>query len=164
MHPQVLRISIKQSKTDLFHRGVDLLVGRTCTDVCPVVAMLNYLVVRGIAPGLVFIRKDGTFLTRQTFVLAVRQALEVAGIDQSKYCEYSFHIGARTAATAKEVENFVIKVLGRWYSTAYLLYVRIPRKQLAFYSRVDKLLQFVKFNLHNFQNFTYLIFSWRVRY
>ena len=63
VHPQVFRITIKQSKIDPFRRGVDLFVGRTGTDTCPVVAMLNYLVVRGMAPSPVFIRKDGTFLT-----------------------------------------------------------------------------------------------------
>ena len=116
--------------------GVDLFVGRTGTDICPVVAMLN-LLLRGMAPGPVFIRKDRTFLTQQTFVLVVRKALEAAGIEQSKYCRHSFRIGVATAAAAaKGVEDLVIKALGRWNSTAYLQYVRIPREQLAFYSRV----------------------------
>ena len=135
MHPQVLRISIKQSKTDSFRRGVDLFVGRTGTDICPVLAMLN-LLLRGMAPVPVFIRKDGTFITRQTFLLAVRKALEAAGIEQFKYCRHSFCIGVAIAAAAKRVEDLVIKALGRWNGTAYLQSVRIPKEQLTFYSRV----------------------------
>ena len=44
--PSIMRVSIKQSKTDPFPRGVNLFMGRTSTELCPVSAMLNYLVVR----------------------------------------------------------------------------------------------------------------------
>jgi len=127
-HPNVLQISIKQSKTDPFRKGVDLFVGRTDTDICPVVALLNYLVIRGTVPGPLIISREGTFLTQQVFVTAVRKALESAGVDQSKYCGHSFWIGAATTVAAKGVEDSVIKTLGRWNSTAYLQYVRIPRE------------------------------------
>ena len=51
--PTVIRVSIKQSKTDPFRRGVDLFMGKTGTDLCPVKAILQYLVVRGTQRGLV---------------------------------------------------------------------------------------------------------------
>ena len=41
-NPQVIRVAIKQSKTDPFRKGIDLYVGRTSTDVCPVKALLCY--------------------------------------------------------------------------------------------------------------------------
>lgn len=134
-HPNVIRISIKQSKTDPFRKGVDLFMGRSGTDICPVVALLNYLVVRGMAPGPLFLCRDGSYLTRQTFVRAVRQTLEVEDVDQSHYCGHSFRIGAATTAAARGIEDSVIKTLGKWNST-YLQYVRIPRDQLILYSRV----------------------------
>ena len=132
----IIRISIKQSKTDPFRKGVDLFLGRSGTDICPVVALLNYLIIRGMAPGPLFLCRNGSYLTRQVFMRTVRQALEVAGVDQSLYSGHSFRIGAATTAAARGIEDFVIKTLGRWHSTAYLQYVRIPRDQLAFYSRV----------------------------
>ena len=70
--PTVLKISIKQSKTDPFRKGVDLFLGKTDTDICPVRALINYLVQRGISEGPLFILEDGTFLTRHYFVSAVR--------------------------------------------------------------------------------------------
>ena len=134
--PTTLKISIKQSKTDPFRKGVDLFLGKTDTDICPVRALLNYLVQRGTAQGPLIMLEDGSFLTRQYFVSAVRDALQRAGIDQSKYCGHSFQIGAATTAAARGMEDSVIKTLGRWQSVAYLQYVRIPRNQLAAYSRL----------------------------
>ena len=135
-NPSVLRLTIKQSKTDPFRKGMNLFMGKTSTDICPVAAMLNYLVVRGNRPGPLFMFKDGRFLTRPRLVTAVREALQRAGLDQSRYCGHSFRIGAATAAAASGIEDSIIKTLGRWRSLAYLEYVKIPRDQLANYSRV----------------------------
>ena len=128
--PSMLRIKIKQSKTDPFRKGVDLFVGRTVSSLCPVAAMLDYLMARGMEPGALFRFRDGRLLTRQRFASAVRDCLARAGVDQSRYCTHSFRIGAATTAAAKGIEDAVIKTLGRWESLAYLQYVRIPRERL----------------------------------
>jgi len=49
--PSFLWITIKQSKTDMFQKGVDLFVGRTGSDLCPVATVLDFLQARGIFPG-----------------------------------------------------------------------------------------------------------------
>ena len=61
----------------------------------------------------------------------VRAALKAKGIDDTKSVGHSFRIGAATTAAAVGVEDSVIKTLGRWESSAYLAYVRIPRECLA---------------------------------
>ena len=132
--PSLLRISIKQSKTDPFRKGVDLFIGRTGTDLCPLAALLDYLRTRGSAPGPLFVFADGRVLTRQRFVDLVRDGLEKAGVDQSKYCGHSFRIGAATTAAKKGIEDCIIKTLGRWESLADLQYVKLPREQLSGYS------------------------------
>ena len=132
--PSFLRVTIKQSKTDPFCKGVDIFVGRTGTDICPVAGILSYLACRGSGPGPLFVFSSGRFLTRKRFVELVRVALSSAGVDQEKYCGHSFRIGAATTAAAKGVEDNIIKTLGRWESVAYLQYVRIPRNQLMSYS------------------------------
>ena len=103
----------------------------TGSELCPVAAMADYLCARGMAPGPLFLLTDGKVLSRQRFVDAVRDALKKAKIDQTKYCGHSFRIGAATTAAAKGLEDSIIKTLGRWESTAYLQYVKIPRQQLA---------------------------------
>ena len=131
--PSLLRVNIKQSKTDPFRKGVGIFVGRTGTDLCPVGAILDYLRVRGSSPGALFIFSDGRFLTRQRFVDCVREGLQKAGVDHSKYSGHSFRVGAATTAASKGVED-CIQTLGRWKSLAYLQYVELPREQLSGYS------------------------------
>ena len=134
-HPSMLRVTVKQSKTDPFRKGVNLFVGRATTALCPVAAMLDYLAVRGMEPGPLFRFQDGRCLTRQRFAAAVRDNLSRAGVDQTRYCTHSFRIGAATTAAARGIEDAVIKTLGRWDSLAYLQYVRIPRERLVGMSR-----------------------------
>ena len=110
---QVLRVMIKQSKTDPFRKGVDLFIGKTGSSLCPVAAMLSYLCVRGMADGPLFKFTDGRVLTRQRFVSAVRAGLDKAGIDSSKYRGHSFWIGAGTTAAARGIEDCILKTLGR---------------------------------------------------
>ena len=52
--PQVLRVTIKQSKTDPFRKGVELFIGRVASPLCPVAAMMDYLCTRGMATGPLF--------------------------------------------------------------------------------------------------------------
>ena len=65
----------------------------------------------------------------------MQEALEPWGIEEKKYSGHSFHIGAATAAVAAGVEDSLIKILGRWESSAYQTYVRVPRDQLASISK-----------------------------
>lgn len=134
--PTVLKVTIKASKTDPFRKGIDLFLGRTGADLCPEMAVLGYLAERGRGPGPLFKFKDGQYLTRQRLVVAVREALQAARLDQDKYCGHRFRIGAATTAAKKGTEDAVIKTLGRWRSLAYLEYIRIPREQLAGYSKL----------------------------
>lgn len=135
-NPQAIRVTLKQSKTDPFRKGINLFLGRTGLDLCPVKALLNYLVVRGTRVGPLFQFQDGRFLTRLRLVEELWRVLSEAGIDSSKFSGHSFRIGAATTAAAKGMEDSVIKTLGRWRSLAYLDYIRIPRDQLARYSRL----------------------------
>ena len=135
--PQVIRITIKQSKTGPFRNRVSLFLGRTSVNLCPVESLLlDNLVVRGSKDGPLFIFKDGRPLTRQCLVTVLREVLQVAGMDQSKYSGHSFRIVAATTAAARGMEDSIIKTLGRWNSVAYLQYVKIPREQMASYSKI----------------------------
>lgn len=133
--PSVIRVRIKQSKTDPFRKGVLICLGRTNNDLCPVGAVSAYLAVRGSTPGPFFLLANGSPLSREVLVDRVRAALVPSGLDTSHYSGHSFRIGAATTAATVGIEDSLIKTLGRWQSSAYLLYVRIPREQLAVVSK-----------------------------
>ena len=128
--------SRQASKTDPFRRGVNLYIGRTNNDLCPIAAMMAYLAIRGGSEGPLFRFKSGQPLTRERFVTKVREALSASGVDHSKYAGHSFRIGAATTAAQCGIADSTIQLLGRWESSAYLLYIRTPRKTLADLSAV----------------------------
>ena len=64
VEPSLVRVTIKQSKTDPFRQGIHLFLGATEHTVCPVKALLPYLVLRGRKDGPLFITAKGTPLTR----------------------------------------------------------------------------------------------------
>ena len=122
--PTVMHVRIKASKTDPFHRGTTVVLGRTGSDLCPIVAMVNYLKRKGMKPGFLFQHEDGRLLTKQMFGkwVGVQRAQEYSG--------HSFRVGAATTAAAADVQDSIIKAMGRWDSTAYLIYIRLPQSEL----------------------------------
>ena len=128
--PTYVAVNIKASKTDPFRRGVTVYLGRTHSLICPVVAVLKYVVEKGFSKGPLFVFEDGRPLTRERFVTAVREALAAAGVDTAKYCGHSFRIGAATTAAERGIQDSLIRTMGRWESSAYLLYIRTPRDKI----------------------------------
>ena len=133
-NPSVMRIHLKQSKTDQLRVGIDLFVGRTFNDLCPVAAMLAYLSIRGQTVGPLF-RIEGQCLTREALVKWLRATLLQAGIDPTHFSGHSFRIGAASTAAAKGVAESTVQTLGRWASDSYKRYIRIPREELATISK-----------------------------
>ena len=60
---------------------------------------------RGMAPGPLFIRSNGHFLTTTHFVSEVKKAMEQAGMEASNFNGHSFRIGAASTAAAHGMED-----------------------------------------------------------
>ena len=134
-HPNFLEVRIKASKTDPFRQGVSVFLGTTGGDVCPVAAILSYMVLRGQETGPFFKFANGNLLTRDRFVSAVQSALEKTGYRSSLYAGHSFRIGAATTAAQCGLSDALIKTLGWWQSATYTVYIRTPRDTLCSVSR-----------------------------
>ena len=91
--PTKMYVRIKSSKTDQTRQGVTLVVGRTQNDLCPVAAMLPYLVLRGKGAGPLFQWSDRRPVTREELVRKLREVLKEAGVDCKRYSGHSFRIG-----------------------------------------------------------------------
>ena len=126
-NPTWMEVRIKHLKCTQFCKGVTVSVGTTKTSICPVAAMLGYLVQRGVTLGPLFTFADGRPLTRECFVSALRLALEVYSMDSSAYAGHSCHVGVATAIAARGLQDSLIKTLGHWDSSAYTVYIRNPR-------------------------------------
>ena len=132
----MVRIRIKQSKTDPFHLGVYIYLGRTDNNLCPVKAILPYLALRGDVPGPFFMLKNGRRLTRQIFSITLDGLLEELHFQKEHFNTHSFHIGAATSAKAANMSDTFIQMLGRWKSNAYKLYIQTPLQEIANLSKV----------------------------
>ena len=66
----------------------------------------------------------------------VRSALTKASVDAKCFNSHSLRMGAATVATARGLEDNLIQTLGRWETSAFLRYVRIPRADLVSYTKV----------------------------
>ena len=97
---------------------------------CPVKAVLMYIVTRGFRDRPLFINLDGTPLTQQQLIGSLRNVLTNAGIDCTQYYGHSFRIGAATTAAAKGISDSTFKVFGRWSSDSYKRYIRLPHSEL----------------------------------
>ena len=131
MNPSIIWVRLKQSKTDPFRWGMDVFVGRTRNALCPVLAMLVFLAVRRARQERCFgSRMTGCSLAITLWV-RVREALSKPGVDARNYTRHSFRSGGVTTAAHRGILDATIKLLGRWQSCAYLLYVQTTRNELA---------------------------------
>jgi len=134
-HAQLLKVTIKQSKTDPFRKGVDHYLGATNGMLCPVKTLLPFLAIRpGWANSPLFIFKDGHPLTRQRFCNILSISLSQLGYDSALYNTCSFRIGAATTTSQANIPDSSIQMLGRWKSNAYQAYIKTPPQELAWFS------------------------------
>lgn len=126
VQPKYIEVHLKASKTDPFRKGVTVYIGATNSDICPVAAVLSYLVRRGSDKGPLFMFSDKRLLTRDRFVKSLREGLREAGIKEDNYAGHSFRIGAATTAAICGLPDSLIQTLGRWQSSAYTVYIRTP--------------------------------------
>jgi len=130
-NPRLIKLNIKQSKTDLFRHGVDIYLGATNTPICPVSALIPYLAKGGAQTGPLFITADQGYLTRALFSKKLDTTLDLLQINFHQYSTHSFRIGAATTAAKVLIPDALIKMLGRWRSEAYQRYIKTPPQDLA---------------------------------
>ena len=128
--PTMLKIHLKQSKCNQFKRGVDVYVGRTENELCPVAATLMYFAVRGGVEGLLFVDAQQKALTKDNFVKRIKDILQETSYEAFQFVGHSFQINAATTAAQASVEYSVIQALGHWHSLPFLVYIRMPRDRL----------------------------------
>ena len=112
VNPCLVRVTIKQSKTDPFHKGMHIYLGTTDSSVCSMVGVLPYLALRGTQDGPLFITEYGEGLTRQIFSASLDLLLAKLQLSPNYYNSHSFCIGAATSAAQANIPDSYIKMFG----------------------------------------------------
>ena len=134
--PSFMQVVIKASKTDSFRQGVSVYISATNSLLCPLAAVVGFMVERDSTKGPLFTYGNGRYLTQDRFVTEVRRALSSVGIQAESYAGHSFRIGVASTAAERGMQDSLIKTLGRWQSSAYTLYIKTPRHVLCSVSRL----------------------------
>jgi len=132
---QLFRITIKQSKTDPFRKGLKVYLGATNKPVWSITGITSYLAARGNCQGSLFVTNDGNGLTRQTFTALLDPLLAKLHLNIKNYNTHSFRIGVATSAAEAHILDNYIKMLDRWCSNAYQYYISTPPQDLAALSK-----------------------------
>ena len=109
-NPTEIQVRLKKSKTDVFRQGTLIHIGRTDDDLCPVAALLSWMVTRGNRPGPLFYFASGKPLSRFTFAREFRQALSEVGVSPNGYSGHSFRF--RTVTLRNWVAGRVQHIFG----------------------------------------------------
>ena len=121
-------LKLKQSKTDPFRKGVKIQFHKLDHELCPFKALKDYLVIRNYHKfrnsDALFIDETGKSLERIYFINKLKNLLFLCGFDSNLYNGHSFRIGAATSAGKSNIEDHLIKTLGRWSSDSYCRYIR----------------------------------------
>jgi hypothetical protein len=131
---KLFKLRLKVSKTDKYSNGTTVHVGCSGNKICSYCLMCVYIAGRHNAHPLSPLFLDGTghILTKTMFVASTKLLLALLGYDPNKYSGHSFRAGAATTGADKGFDDWQLKMLGRWASNAYNIYLRNPKVVASF--------------------------------
>jgi integrase len=135
-------INIAKSKTDPFRLGVKVRcfkLAEVDEPICPVRAMEEFLAARKNTSKNLWVchPKKSTRVNRAGVVKALQKLIvhyassEGLGWDPSAFTGHSLRRGGATSLFAAGISADLVKILGRWKSNCYLLYLETPVAKVA---------------------------------
>lgn len=127
--PDMFGLTLKRSKTDYNNEGMKVFIGCSGTDVCAFCSLKKYLESRGPVhkDAPLFVNTWGSPIKRGQFTDIIRLLVSCCGLNPDDYSGHSMRAGAATTAADNTFEEHEIKMLGRWASNAYQIYLRNPK-------------------------------------
>lgn len=126
-HPIKIEITFRSFKSNCNIRPIVLSIEKKQdTSICPVMALVQFVTIRGTNPGHLFSFPNNQPVSYQFFTTCLKQTLCAAGIDSKGYTSHSFRIGAASTAAAQGIPDEDIQHMGRWKSLAFKRYIRLP--------------------------------------
>ncbi|KAJ8309298.1 hypothetical protein KUTeg_014172 [Tegillarca granosa] len=125
-----VKISIRESKTDTYRRGNEIIIAKTGNKLCPVSWLNKYILKAGLSKdsseylftAINYSSKSDTYkATNKNKGLSYTRAREIflsslktLALDPKKYCLHSLRSGGASAAANNQVPDRLIKAHGRW--------------------------------------------------
>jgi hypothetical protein len=106
--------------------------------------MREYLVLRNSMPNdaddsPLFLVPGGRVLYKTYIITTTRLLLSMSGPNPVLYSGHLFRAGAATTAGDSNFRDWEVKMLGRWSSDAYNVYLRNPKVTASFAKRLVSL-------------------------
>ena len=122
-----VHVTIRYSKTDQRGKSTTLIIPETADQAtCPVRALTRYLAMRTPGAGQLFWHFDKSPLTRYQFASILKKALNIRKVYNVGITTHSLRIGACTHFAMAGYSDDDLMRMGRWSSSAYQRYIRIP--------------------------------------
>ena len=124
----VMSLFVKRSKTDLTNKGFTVNICCVPDITCAVCAMRSYLDTRSCPDPLspLFVFHNNVPLLNRLFQKHLTLLLSLKGYPTDQYSGHSLRIGSATTAASVGLQDWQIKLLGRWTSESYQRYIRAP--------------------------------------
>lgn len=123
--PVPLKIVFANYKHSYNQRPFSIVIARH-PRFCPVQLLLDYLALRSNQLGPLVANMDNPSLSTIFFEDILRLALTSCGLNPSRSKGHSFRIRAASFAADRGMCDAQIRALGRWKSSAFLKYIRLP--------------------------------------
>jgi hypothetical protein len=122
--PQHVSIFLPYSKCDKWGMGINIVLpANKDSQYCPVQRLLE--LVRGRDPTEpLFVWPAGVIITKSAFIKELRRNLLLLGIDYKLYSGHSLRRGGAMSAKASGASDELIRILGRWSSDSYKIYIK----------------------------------------
>lgn len=119
-------LHLKQSKTDPFRKGMDIIVAASET-IHALRVYLSHSTHQQLNPrSPLFSSASGQPVRRHWFMRQITTLLAATGYETSQYSSHSFRKGGAVSLQRSGVEDSIIRNLGRWRSDAFHVYLRDP--------------------------------------
>ena len=91
---------------------------------CPVVALYDFLKIRGKGAGPIFVDKHGKNIKRDLLAKWIKSGVELCNRSPANYNTHSIRIGRATQLADEGYSDEAIRTTGRWKSNAFKKYIR----------------------------------------
>lgn len=121
---QTATVTFRTFKHNLTGRPHFISITAGPTRISAVMALADFISLRGQQPGPLFCYPSLNPLPRRVFDMQLRRCLNYCNLDADLYKGHSFRIGAATYRAELGDSDAQIRALGRWKGNAFLKYVR----------------------------------------